>query len=89
MEDLACEKFYKSAWHLLIALVGAYELRESKTKFSKILSVGLIAFHADAAICDAMGKPTLAQRFFRTLKSGVKYDRRSKKKKTQARRPRK
>jgi hypothetical protein len=89
MEDLAGEKFYKSAWHLLIALVGAYELRESKTKFSKVLSVGLIAFHADAAICDALGKPTLAQRFFRSLKPEVqRHGRHGKKKENTRSRPR-
>jgi hypothetical protein len=55
------ERAYKSAWHLLIAAVGVYELRNHKTTLSKILACGLIAFHADAAVCDALGKPTTLQ----------------------------
>ena len=56
------ERAYKSAWHLLIAAVGVYELRNHKTKLSKMLACGLIAFHADAAICDALDRPTTLQR---------------------------
>lgn len=52
----------KSLWHVMIATVGVYELRNHKTKVSKVLACGLIAFHADAAICDALDTPTLFQR---------------------------
>ncbi len=56
------ERLYKSLWHLLIAGVGIYELRNHKTKTSKFLACGLIAFHIDAAISDALDTPTLARR---------------------------
>jgi len=56
------ERAIKSLWHVMIATVGVYELRNHKTKFSKFLACGLIAFHADAAICDALDKPTTFQR---------------------------
>ena len=68
METRIEERVYKSAWHALIVLVGVYELRNHKTKLSKILACGLIAFHADAAICDFIDKPTVAQRILRKLR---------------------
>ena len=67
MRDCLEERVYKSAWHLLIALVGCYELK-NKSKMSKVLSCGLIAFHLDAAVADALGKPTTAQVLLRKLK---------------------
>jgi hypothetical protein len=67
MKDCLEERAYKSAWHLLIALVGCYELK-NKSKVSKVLSCGLIAFHLDAAISDILGKPTTAQKLLRKLK---------------------
>ncbi len=68
METRAEERVYKSAWHALIALVGFYELRNHKTTLSKVLAFGLIAFHADACICDALDRPTTAQRLLRRLR---------------------
>jgi hypothetical protein len=62
------ERVYKSLWHLLIAGMGVYELRNHKTKLSKVLAVGLIAFHVDAALCDAMDIPTTMQRWLRKLR---------------------
>lgn len=67
MKPEDAEKLYKSLWHLLIAGVGVYELRNHKTKLSKVLAVGLIAFHADAAVCDLLGKPTTPQRLLRRI----------------------
>jgi len=65
MTEQAIEKIYKSAWHALIAAMGFYELRNHKTKLSKVLAVGLIAFHVDACIADARDVPTTAQRLLR------------------------
>lgn len=56
------ERVYKSLWHVLIAAVGIYEFRTHKTKVSKVLSGGLIAFHVDAAIADALDVPPLTRR---------------------------
>ena len=63
--DSKIERAYKSIWHALIAAMGFYELRNHKTKLSKVLAVGLIAFHMDACIADAMDVPTTAQRLLR------------------------
>jgi len=38
------ERAIKSLWHVMIATVGVYELRNHKTKVSKFLACGLIAF---------------------------------------------
>jgi len=62
------EKALKSAWHAAIATVGVYEYRHNRSWLSKVLSVGLVLFHADAAICDAVGKPTTLQRLLAKLK---------------------
>ena len=67
MTEQAIEKIYKSAWHALIAAMGFYELRNHKTKLSKVLAVGLIAFHVDACIADARDVPTTAQRLLRSV----------------------
>ena len=56
------ERVYKSLWHVLIAAVGVYELRNHKTKLSKVLATGLIAFHVDAAIADILDEPPLSRR---------------------------
>lgn len=56
------ERVYKSLWHVLIAGIGVYEFRHNKTKISKALAVGLIAFHVDAAISDALDTPALSRR---------------------------
>jgi len=60
--DRVEERVYKSLWHILIAGVGVYELRNHKTKFSKVLATGLIAFHVDGAISDIMDTKPLSQR---------------------------
>jgi len=60
--DRVEERIYKSLWHVLIAGVGIYELRNHKTKTSKVLACGLIAFHVDAAIADALDVPPLSRR---------------------------
>jgi len=61
------ERCYKSLWHLAIAGIGVYELRNHRTTLSKILACGLIAFHADAAVCDALDIPTTPQRFLKRM----------------------
>jgi hypothetical protein len=67
MTEQTIEKVYKSAWHALIAAMGFYELRNHKTKLSKVLAVGLICFHIDACISDAFDQPTIAQKLLRKM----------------------
>lgn len=62
------ERGYKAAWHAAIAGVGIYELKRNRTLLSRVLSVGLIAFHIDAAINDWLGTPTTPQRILRRLR---------------------
>ena len=57
----------KSLWHAAIAGVGLHELRNNKSTLGKVLSVGLIAFHIDAAICDMQDKPTTLQRILHRM----------------------
>jgi len=66
--DRAEERIYKSLWHVMIAAVGVYELRTHKTKISKVLACGLIAFHVDAAIADALDEPPLTRRFLEYIR---------------------
>lgn len=68
MVTSAEEKVLKSLWHMLIAGVGCFELYTSRTKASKVLSVGLIAFHIDAGVCDALDVPTTLQRLLGRLR---------------------
>jgi hypothetical protein len=67
MQPEQIEKVYKAGWHAMIAGVGVYEYRVHKTRFSKFLSVCLIAFHADAAVCDYLDIPTTPQRWLKNL----------------------
>ncbi len=60
--DRVEERIYKALWHVMIAAVGVYELRSHKTRGSKVLAYGLIAFHIDAAVADALDKPPLSRR---------------------------
>lgn len=68
MADRVEERVYKSLWHILIAGVGLYELRNHKTKFSKILACGLIAFHLDGAIADITDSEPLSRRLLNTVR---------------------
>jgi hypothetical protein len=61
------EKLYKSGWHAMIAMVGLYEYKTHKSLLSKILAIGLIAFHTDAAVCDYLGIPTTPQRSIKRM----------------------
>lgn len=66
-KDRIEEKVYKSLWHILIAAVGVYELRNHKTKISKILACGLIAFHVDGAIADITDSKPLSRRVLESI----------------------
>lgn len=61
------ERVYMSLWHVLIAMVGVYELRNHKTTVSKVLATGLIAFHVDAAIADALDRPCFTRRILESI----------------------
>jgi hypothetical protein len=68
------EKVYKSLWHFLIAGVGFYELRNHKSTLSKVLSVGLIAFHIDGAISDITGCKPLSRRVLESVAGKTEND---------------
>ena len=60
--DLPAERIYKSLWHVALFCIGLYEYRSHKTKLAKGLAVGMMAFHADAAISDALDTKCLSRR---------------------------
>ena len=62
------ERIYQAGWHLLIGLVGIYELKHHRTTLSKILSCGLIAFHVDGAIADIIDAPPLSRRLLDVMR---------------------
>lgn len=66
--DRTEERVYKSLWHVAIAAVGIYEFRHHKSKISKVLSAGLIAFHLDGAIADALDVPPLSKRIINAIR---------------------
>lgn len=61
------ERIVCSSWHMFIALLGLFEIRKEKTRLGKILSVGLILFHADGAIADIINEKSLSRRLFEYL----------------------
>lgn len=67
MKPEQIERIYKAGWHTMIAGVGIYEFKVHRTLFSKILSVCLVAFHADAALADWRGVDTTLQKFIKNL----------------------
>ena len=66
--DRVEERVYKSLWHVFIAGMGVYELRNHKTKTAKVLACGLIAFHVDAAVADALDIPPLSRRILNVFR---------------------
>lgn len=76
-DDRIEERVYKSLWHVLIAGIGVYELRNHKTKLSKVLAVGLIAFHVDGALADITDAKPLSRQILEFV-AGVEPPRRRK-----------
>jgi hypothetical protein len=74
--DRVEERVYKSLWHVMIAGVGIYELRHHKSTVSKVLATGLIAFHVDAAIADALDLPPLSRRILDLVRPEPKNEKR-------------
>jgi len=73
-KDKIEERIYKSLWHIFIAGVGFYEIRNHKTKVSKVLACGLIAFHIDAAISDIVDCDPLSRKLLeKVLRMNIKY----------------
>ena len=60
--DTVHERIYKSLWHAALVGIGIYEFRTHKTKLAKILAVGMILFHVDAALSDALDSPKAVSR---------------------------
>ena len=66
-KDRIEERVYKSLWHILIAGIGLYELRNHKTTVSKVLACGLIAFHVDGAISDLTDSKPFSRRLLEAV----------------------
>jgi hypothetical protein len=62
------ERILKASWHMLISAVGFLELERGQSTFSRVLSVGLIAYHLDGALNDIIDEPSTVQRILRSLR---------------------
>jgi hypothetical protein len=62
------ERAYKSLWHLIGFAIGIYEFRNHKSTTAKVIAAGLIAFHADAAISDALDTQPLSRRILEYIR---------------------
>lgn len=63
------ERVYMSLWHAGLAMLGLYEYRRTqRTTLGKVMALGMVAFHVDAAISDAMDTPCLTRRILNNLK---------------------
>jgi hypothetical protein len=63
------ERIYMSLWHVGLAMLGWYEFRRTQhTTIGKVLALGMVAFHVDAAIADAVDVPCLTRRILEKLK---------------------
>jgi len=63
------ERVYMSLWHCGLAVLGLYEYhRTHRSKLGKIMALGMVAFHVDAAVSDALDTPCLSRRILEKLK---------------------
>lgn len=65
------ERAYMSIWHLALLAVGVYEYKAHKSKLAKVLATGMILFHADAAISDALDTDKCLSRYLLERATGV------------------
>jgi hypothetical protein len=63
-----------SLWHLGLMLIGVFEFKTHKTKLAKTLAVGMILFHADAAIGDALDTPKCLSRYLLEKATGIDFE---------------
>lgn len=68
------ERTYMSLWHVALMAVGVFEYRNHKSKLAKVLAIGMIAFHADAAISDALDTPKCLSRYILEKATGVEFE---------------
>jgi hypothetical protein len=62
MTDRTEERVYKSLWHGALFVIGIYEFRTHRTRLAKLLAAGMILFHLDAMVTDALNcKPVSRQ----------------------------
>ena len=69
MKRYPIERVYMCAWHIGLAALGLYEYRRThRTVLGKAMALGMVLFHCDAAIADAMDTPCLTRRVLEKLK---------------------
>jgi hypothetical protein len=74
MRRPVAERTYMSLWHLALMGIGIYEFKVHKSRLAKILAVGMIAFHADAAISDAIDSPMCLSRWLLEKATGINFE---------------
>jgi hypothetical protein len=62
-----------SLWHVALMAIGIYEFRTHRSKLAKVLAAGMIAFHADAAISDALDTPKCLSRYLLEKATGTDF----------------
>ena len=67
------ERTYMSLWHVALMAIGIYEFSTHKSKLAKVLAAGMIAFHADAAISDALDTPKCLSRYLLEKATGTDF----------------
>lgn len=61
MASHPAERTYMSLWHLALMTIGVYEFSTHKNRVAKFLACGMILFHADATIADALDRKSLSR----------------------------
>jgi len=68
------ERTYMSLWHLGLLGIGIFEYKTHKSRLAKILAGGMILFHADAAISDALDTDKCLSRFLLEKITGINFE---------------
>ena len=68
------ERTYMSLWHLGLLGIGIYEYKTHKSWLGKVLAGGMILFHADAAIGDALDTPKCLSRYLLEKATGINFE---------------
>jgi hypothetical protein len=68
------ERTYMSLWHVGLMGIGIFEYKTHKSFLAKILAGGMILFHADAAISDALDTDKCLSRFLLEKATGINFE---------------
>jgi hypothetical protein len=58
---------YKAGWHLMLCVIGIYEFRTHRTRLAKVLAAGMILFHIDAFVTDALNTKPISRQILEKI----------------------